>query len=95
MTECTADGAGRDPVPGERAGAVLGRCRQLASGYLEGIEDAADELVATAQGDRSAIEVARREVLATLARQPDDRVAKQMLSLLRRALERGQWKWDR
>lgn len=88
-----ADGAA-DTVPGERAGAVLSRCHQLATGYLEGIEDAADELVATAQGDRSAVEVARREVLDTLARQPNDRVAKQMLSLLRRALERGRWEWE-
>jgi hypothetical protein len=40
------------------------------------------------------VEIARRQVLADLDRDPSDHVAKQMLSLLRRALERGQWSWD-
>ncbi|HZD66163.1 MAG TPA: hypothetical protein VE152_08710 [Acidimicrobiales bacterium] len=40
------------------------------------------------------MEIARRQVLTDLEEDPTDRVAKQMLSLLRRALERGSWDWD-
>lgn len=84
----------RARVPGSRAGQILERCRELATGHLEGTESPADDLVETAEGDRRGMEIARRQVLADLDREPGDRVAKQMLSLLRRALERGVWDWD-
>ncbi|MDQ1395553.1 MAG: hypothetical protein QOG64_812 [Acidimicrobiaceae bacterium] len=74
-------------------GAWLDRCRALAAQPLEGIDEAADELAAMA-ADRGVMERARRRLLVEADRAPADPVLKQMLSLWRRAFERGQWSWE-
>lgn len=72
----------------------LKRCRALAESPLEGIEEAADELAELAGGDIRLMEQARRRVLAEQEQHGANRTTKQMLSLWRRAVERGWWKWD-
>ncbi len=76
----------------ERAEFLMARARALAESPLEGINEAALELAALADGDRSIIERARRDVDAEV-RASGSTVAKQMASLIRRALELGEWRW--
>lgn len=71
----------------------LERCRALAAQPLDGIETPAQELADLAAGDRLLMERARRALLEH-AGGGTDRVARQMLSLWRRAFERGDWDWD-
>lgn len=71
----------------------LDRCRQLATQPLEGIDEAADELAQLA-AIRPVMERARRRLLADSEQASSDPTVKQMLSLWRRAFERGQWRWD-
>jgi hypothetical protein len=72
----------------------LERCRTLADSPLEGIEEASDELVELAEGDLRLMEQARRRLLAEQEQHGATRTTRQMLSLWRRAMERGWWKWD-
>lgn len=72
----------------------LDRCRGLAEADLDGIEDAALELAALAEGDRRLMERARRLLLEELEQRPQDRTLVQMQWLWRRAFEKGSWEWD-
>ena len=77
----------------DRAEVVLARARALAESPLEGINEAALELAALSGGERSVIEQARRRVEAEVG-EAGSSVAKQMASLIRRALELGEWPWS-
>ncbi len=82
-----------ETTPDERLDVLLARCRALAEGPLEGIEDAGKELAALAAGDRHLMERARRHLLASPEASPGDRTLIQMLALWRRAFELGTWDW--
>jgi hypothetical protein len=69
------------------------RCREIAEGPLDGIEDASVELAEFADGDRRMMERARRFLLTARADRPGDPTAAQMLSLWRRSFEKGSWDW--
>jgi hypothetical protein len=84
---------GEAAVPDERLELWLARCRALAEGALEGIEDASKVLAALAEGDRHLMERARRHLLAAQTASPGNRTLTQMLSLWRRAFELGTWDW--
>ncbi|MHB8505950.1 MAG: hypothetical protein ACYDEN_09575, partial [Acidimicrobiales bacterium] len=77
----------------ERAGELVERAATIASGTLEGIEDAARELAAMTAGDLRVLERARRLALSRLETAPDHS-SRQIAALLRRALEVGTWSWD-
>jgi len=74
--------------------AWIERCRLIAAGPLDGIEAPAQELADLAAGDRRLMERARRLLLAEQQERPDDPIVAQMLSLWRRAFEKGSWSWD-
>lgn len=78
-----------------RVTALLGRAHEIAAGHLDGINDAAEELAALTQGDLRVLYLARRTALQQLASRPD-RETRQVISLIRRALEVGDWpgQWD-
>jgi len=76
----------------ERAEVLLQRARALAAGPLDGIETAARVLAEEAEGDLPAMQHARRAALDAEAADPTP-AAKQVVSLLRRALEVGDWDW--
>jgi hypothetical protein len=76
-----------------RVEAWLGRCAEIASGPLDGIEDASAELARAAAGDRKLMERARRRLLALQDKDASDPLVAQMLSLWRRAFEKGSWDW--
>jgi GTP-binding protein EngB required for normal cell division len=69
-------------------------CRTIADGPLDGIEEPAARLASYAGRDRRLMEQARRRLLDLQRAQPGDSTIKQMLSLWRRAFERGAWDWD-
>lgn len=77
----------------EQATALLRRARRLADGPLAGIEDAARQLAGAARGDLSVLARARRLALAAADRS-NERRDRQVVALLRRALEVGHWCWD-
>lgn len=81
-------------VPDEATRKWLLRCRDIAEGPLDGIEDVSVELAEFAGGDRRMMERARRFLLASLEHHPGDRTVVQMLSLWRRSFEKGEWDWD-
>lgn len=83
-----------ESVPDEAVRKWLLRCRDIAEGPLDGIENASVELAEFAAGDRRMMERARRFLLAQQAEHPGDGTTKQMLSLWRRAFEKGSWDWD-
>lgn len=90
MTTSRPEGnTGLDP----RTDALLARALGLAELPLEGIEEQARELAAIAAGDRAVVERARRAAMRIVDEQPNH-VNKQVLSLLRRALEVGEWRWE-
>lgn len=76
----------------EAAGALLARAAEIASGPLEGIEEAAKELAAMTGGDLRVLERARRLALEAERADPG-RLSRQVVSLLRRAIEVGRWDW--
>lgn len=79
----------------DRVLALLARAYQLANSDLEGINEAAEELVAMSGEDLAVISKARRMVLERVAAGPD-RATRQVASLIRRAIELGgsRWRWD-
>ena len=72
---------------------ILARARQFADGDLDGIEEAAKELAEMAGGDVAVVARARQGAARAVADDPG-RHSKQVLSLIRRAIEVGQWDWD-
>ncbi len=76
-----------------RAEQILARARQFADGDLEGIEEAAKELAEMAGGDVAVVAGARQRAARAVADDPG-RHSKQVLSLIRRAIEVGRWDWD-
>lgn len=77
----------------EAAAALLDRATEIASAPLEGIEEAAEELAAMTGGDLRVLERARRRALEAERNDPG-RLSRQVVSLLRRAIEVGSWNWD-
>jgi hypothetical protein len=77
----------------QRVEQILGRAHQMADEPLEGIDEAAKELAALAGGD-VAIVARIRQVAADNVDAEPDRHNKQVLSLVRRAIEIGRWDWD-
>jgi hypothetical protein len=77
-----------------RVDALLARAYQLASSDLNGINEAAEELAALSGDDIGVLYRARRVVLERMAIGPD-RATKQVVWLIRRALEVGsdRWRW--
>ncbi|HUJ66706.1 MAG TPA: hypothetical protein VLX59_14265 [Acidimicrobiales bacterium] len=72
---------------------VLGRAFRLSIEPLEGIEKEAEQLAALAAGDVRVVEAARRLAM-NLAEGLPGMITKQVISLLRRALEIGAWNWE-
>jgi hypothetical protein len=93
-TRTPACGSSAGVAPVAAVTAWLERCRALAEAQLDGIEDAALELAALAEGDRGLMERARRVLLDDLERRPGDRTLVQMQWFWRRAFEKGTWDWD-
>jgi hypothetical protein len=81
------------PREAEKAEVVLARAYQLAASPLEGINEAALELADLCGDDVVVITAAWREVVERVAVSPDH-VTKQVASLVRRALELGNWRWE-
>ena len=83
------------PVPdlNERVEQVLARAHQLADESLEGIDEAARELAELAGGDVAVVARIRQRAAEAVDAEPD-RHNKQVLSLVRRAIEVGRWDWD-
>lgn len=79
----------------ERVERVLARAYGMARSHLEGINEAAEELAALAGEDRRVIERARRTAVERVTSRPD-RDNLQVLSLIRRAIELGdrRWQWE-
>ncbi len=75
-----------------RVKALLDLAYRLADGDLSGINEAAHELAVSAGGEVAVIAGAVRQVRA-LVEAGGDRATKQVASLLRRALEVGEWDW--
>jgi hypothetical protein len=71
----------------------LAEAYEMAQSPISAFNDAAEALAAKADRDRRVIERARRVVQDRLQTEPDH-LTKQVLSLLRRALELGEWDWD-
>jgi hypothetical protein len=90
----SGDGAGNADDRDEAARRWLERCRELARGEHDGIENPAWELSELAHGDRRVMELARRAILEGLEADPDDHTLRQMRSFWRRAFEKGTWDWD-
>jgi hypothetical protein len=76
----------------DRVDKVIARACELADEELLGIDDAARDIAALCDGDIAVIDAARRAVADRVARVPDRR-NKQAASLIRRALEIGDWDW--
>ena len=91
-----------------RVAGLIERAYALAGQELEGIDDAARELARTADGDVEVVAAAIRRIRSAVteaAGQAEDaggaggaggadRATKQVASLLRRALEIGEWNWE-
>jgi len=77
----------------ERVERILARVHQMADEPLEGIEEAAKELAALAGGDVAVVARLRQVAAGNVDAEPD-RHNKQVLSLVRRAIEVGRWDWD-
>ena len=77
----------------ERVERILSRVHQMADEPLEGIEEAAKELAALAGGDVAVVARLRQVAAENVDAEPD-RHNKQVLSLVRRAIEVGRWDWD-
>jgi Asp/Glu/hydantoin racemase len=75
-----------------RVQALLGRAFTFADEDLSGINEAAMELARVAGGDVAVIGTAIRWTRGEV-RAVGDRRTKQVASLLRRALEIGEWDW--
>ncbi len=71
----------------------LAEAYEVAQSPIWAFNDAAESLAAKADRDRRVIERARRVVLSRLQAEPDH-LTKQVSSLLRRAIELGEWDWD-
>jgi hypothetical protein len=71
---------------------VLARARRFADDDLEGIEEAAKDLARLAGGDVAVVAGARQRAVRAVADDPG-RHSKQVLSLIRRAMEVGDWDW--
>jgi hypothetical protein len=78
---------------GRLADRLLGRAAAFALMPLEGIEQAAAELVALAEGDRRVVERSYREARALAVADPTT-VNKQIVALIRRVVEVGDWDWS-
>jgi hypothetical protein len=76
----------------DRVTALLARAYEFADRHLEGIDEAAEELAEMSGEDLTVISQARRMVLERMAGRPD-RATKQVVSLIRRAIELGSWRW--
>jgi len=88
----TADSC-RDGMDAElraRSDALLRRANDLASSHLQGINEAAEELAEMTKGDLRVLFRARRLTLERLSHQ-SDATTHQVMSLIRRALELGDW----
>jgi phosphohistidine phosphatase SixA len=83
---------GKAEVFDDRVTALLARAYQLAESHLKGIDEAAEELAKMSGEDLTVISQARRVVLERMAA-GSDRATKQVLSLIRRAIELGGWRW--
>ena len=70
--------------------ALLDRAYEIARGHLEGINEAAEELANMTHGDLRVLWRARRVTLDRLSIAPSKEV-RQVMSLIRRALELGEW----
>jgi hypothetical protein len=81
----------RPPID-ERVQVVLARAYEIASGALEGINEAAVELEELAGDDVRVVERARRIVADRMAADPSH-ANRQVASLIRRAIELGDWRW--
>jgi hypothetical protein len=82
-----------------RVAGLIERAYALAGQELEGIDDAARELARAADGDVEVAAAAIRRIRSAVAEGPEgaaaaDRATKQVASLLRRALEIGEWNWE-
>ncbi len=77
----------------DRVARILARAHEMADEPLEGIDEAAKELAALAGGD-VAVVARLRQVAADNVDAEPDRHNKQVLSLVRRAIEIGRWDWD-
>jgi hypothetical protein len=84
--------AGRAVDLDDQVTALLARAHQYADSHLEGIDEAAEELAKMSGEDLTVISQARRVALERMAADPD-RVTKQVVSLIRRAIELGGWRW--
>lgn len=72
---------------------LLSRADDLARGYLAGIEDAAHQLVELSGGDVRVVSEARRLAAARLESEASTQ-NKQVMALIRRALEVGMGHWS-
>jgi flagellar biosynthesis/type III secretory pathway protein FliH len=70
----------------------LAEAYEIAQSPISAFNDAAAALATKADRDRRVIERARRVVQSRLDTEPDH-LTKQVASLLRRALELGEWDW--
>jgi hypothetical protein len=77
----------------ERVERILARAHHMADEPLEGIEEAAKELAELAAGDLAVVARIRQVAAGRVDAEPD-RHNKQVLSLVRRAIEVGRWDWD-
>jgi hypothetical protein len=71
----------------------LAAAYELAQSPISAFNDAAEALAGKADRDRRVIERARR-VVQTRLQTGNNHLTKQVLSLLRRALELGEWDWE-
>src|SRR5258708_4121977 len=72
---------------------LIDRAYALAGQEMAGIDDAARELARTAGGSVEVVAAAIRRIRAALGG-GSDHATKQVASLLRRALEIGEWDWQ-
>lgn len=72
---------------------VIGRADELAGGPLSGVEQAAGELAELAGGDVEVISRAQLRAAERAEREPT-MVHKQVVALIRQAIEVGRWDWD-
>jgi hypothetical protein len=75
-----------------RVDRLLARAYQLAALPLEGIEEAAKELVGLSADDLAVVDQARRLTAARVANNPTVQT-KQVAALIRRAIEVGMSRW--
>jgi hypothetical protein len=71
----------------------LAEAYEIAESPISAFNDTAVALAAKADRDRRVIERARRVVQSRLETEPDH-LSKQVASLMRRALELGEWDWE-